>query len=206
MNAVLQGDGLGRLVQKILRDADAEADRIRNEARARADEIIKKANEEAEARRGEILERASREREIRKQRVVTLARLDGRRAVLAAKDQAIRSVFEKALEELVNADEDRYLGFLASLLAHSATHDAHEVILNARDRDRLGERLVGEAGRLLESRGKKVHLTLSEETRPIKGGFILRAGSLEVNCSLEALFNSHRDRLVPRVAKVLFGE
>lgn len=206
MSAVEQGSGLDRLTRRILSDADAEVERVKNEARAKADGIIKKAAAEAEARRNEILEKASREREIRKQRIITLARLEGRRAVLAAKDKAIQGIFETALEALVNADEDRYLGFLASLLAGSASGDAQEVILNPRDRDRLGARLLSEAGRLLGDCTKSGRIRLSQETRPIKGGFILRTGNLETNCSLEALFNIHRDKLVPQVAKVLFGE
>lgn len=206
MSAAEQGSGLDRLTRRILSDADAEVGRVRAEARAKADGIIKKAAAEAEARRNEILEKASREREIRKQRIITLARLEGRRAVLAAKDKAIQGIFERALEALVDADEDRYLGFLASLLADSASGGVQEVILNARDRDRLGARLLSEAERLIGERGEGSRIRLSEETRPIKGGFILRAGNLETNCSLEALFNIHRDKLVPQVAKVLFSE
>ena len=48
-------------------------------------------------------------------------------------------------------------------------------------------------------------LTLSEETRPIRGGFILVDGPVEVNCSFETLLRIQREKLEKPAAEILFG-
>lgn len=47
-------------------------------------------------------------------------------------------------------------------------------------------------------------LTLSEETRPMAGGLILRDGRVETNCSFEVLIRLQRGALSAEVAQVLF--
>ena len=48
-------------------------------------------------------------------------------------------------------------------------------------------------------------LTLSEETRNIKGGFIMVDGDVEINCAFETLVRLQREKLEKDVAQVLFG-
>ena len=47
-------------------------------------------------------------------------------------------------------------------------------------------------------------LTLSEETRNIRGGFIMLDGDVEVNCAFETLVRLQRERLEKEVAQALF--
>lgn len=47
-------------------------------------------------------------------------------------------------------------------------------------------------------------LTLSEDTRPMRGGFILRDGRVEVNCAFETLVRLQRTEMAGQVAKTLF--
>ena len=47
-------------------------------------------------------------------------------------------------------------------------------------------------------------LTLAEETRNIKGGFIMLDGDVEVNCAFETLVRLQREKLEKEVAKTLF--
>ena len=48
-------------------------------------------------------------------------------------------------------------------------------------------------------------LVLSEESREIKGGFILAYGGIEENCSFEALFEAEKERLQDIVRAQLFS-
>ena len=52
---------------------------------------------------------------------------------------------------------------------------------------------------------KKGELKLSNETRDIKGGFILEKNGIEVNNTFEALVNSLKEDLEYEVANVLFN-
>ena len=48
-------------------------------------------------------------------------------------------------------------------------------------------------------------LSLSEETRPMRGGFILKDQNVEVNCTFETLVRLQRAETAGAVAKKLFG-
>ena len=47
-------------------------------------------------------------------------------------------------------------------------------------------------------------LTLSEQTREIKGGFIMVDGDVEINCAFETLVRLQREQMEKKVANVLF--
>ena len=47
-------------------------------------------------------------------------------------------------------------------------------------------------------------LTLSEQTRPIRGGFVMVDDDVEVNCTFETLVRMQREKLEREVANVLF--
>ncbi|NPV79381.1 MAG: hypothetical protein HPY52_03750 [Firmicutes bacterium] len=206
MGTALPADGLMRLQRRILDDAEKEASRIKDAAQAKAEEILKEASAKAEVRYSEIMSAAQKERETRKQRLITLARLDGRRMLLAAKDQALQDVFAEAMNAMVSSYRQRYRDFLRELLAATATYDVQEVIFNERDRSELASGLVSEVQDLLKRQGRNVRIDVSQETRPIRGGFLLRSGNIEINCSVEAIFQNKRDELIPEVAGVLFAE
>ena len=73
----------------------------------------------------------------------------------------------------------------------------------------------GEVHRIGTPKGKVVNsaaaqitgtglLSLAEETRPIRGGFILVDGPVEVNCSFETLVRLQREKLENQAAELLF--
>ena len=74
------------------------------------------------------------------------------------------------------------------------------MIFSPTDRGRVGSAVVTAVNR---ARPDGI-LTLSDQTRPIRGGFILRDGAVEVNCSFEALIRFQRDRLAADAARTLF--
>ena len=47
-------------------------------------------------------------------------------------------------------------------------------------------------------------LTLSEQTRPLQGGFIMVDGDVEINCAFETLVRLQREKMEKEVAQVLF--
>ena len=74
-------------------------------------------------------------------------------------------------------------------------------IFSPSDRERIGAAAVDAANRLLSGNGK---LTLSDETRPLRGGFLLVNGSVEVNCTFETLVRLQRGEIAGEAAKRLF--
>lgn len=92
------------------------------------------------------------------------------------------------------------------LLAKKAGIQAPEVKTGSGKLDAVVEK-VGKAVAAATAAAKgAAALTLSAETRPIRGGFILREGKVEVNCAFETLVRLQRTEMAGEVAKALFGE
>lgn len=199
---------LENLTQKIREEAEEESRSIRGKAEAEAGHILAQAREEAGARKAGVLKRGLARAGERKRRIVTLAQLEARKALLAVREELIEEVFRDALESLENLEDGVYRELLKKALAASSRTGDECVIFSPRDRARLGDGFIEEVNREIESiRGQgRGRLVLSEETRDICGGFILKGMNIEINGSFEALLAAARDELEPRVAEVLFGK
>jgi F0F1-type ATP synthase membrane subunit b/b' len=88
---------LEKIVDKILDDARAEADRARAESLRKSGDIREEAKRQAGELAGALLREAEREARLEAGRIVTQARLEGRIELLAAKRSLITEVLEKAL-------------------------------------------------------------------------------------------------------------
>jgi V/A-type H+-transporting ATPase subunit E len=80
-----------------------------------------------------------------------------------------------------------------------------EVIFSKEDAGSVGKALLEEINQRLKKENRPGALLLADEDREIQGGFILRRGKREVNCTLTALFATVREELEPRVAEILFS-
>ena len=49
-------------------------------------------------------------------------------------------------------------------------------------------------------------LTLAQETRKMRGGFVMLDNDVEINCTFETLVRLQREKLEKQVAQVLFPE
>lgn len=197
---------LEKIIQRIQRDAQGEIDKIKDNASATVNEIIKKAEADAEALKVSLLEDANKEAEQHKQRIVSMAKLDLRKALLEEKQNAIDAAFHEAMDSLLKMDHNKYRKMLTEMIIANVVTGEEEIILSKRDKGRLGDNFVKEINRQLSKQNKKGNLTISKDTYEILGGFVLRRGSVELNSSFESLFKSSRDDLESEVSKALFIE
>ena len=195
-----------KIVERILREAEDEARKIEGDAqkeieRIRGDEAeqVKSIEEEASAQ----AETAAREEE---QRRLSAADLEFRKKRLAEKQGLIEGAFDRALRKLVDMDARAYGERIGHLLLAAVDTGNEEVIISSRDEERITQKLLDRTNELLVSQGRKGELKLSEERRDLIGGFVLRRGRRETNCSLESIFASGREELEPMIAEKLFSE
>jgi vacuolar-type H+-ATPase subunit E/Vma4 len=73
------------------------------------------------------------------------------------------------------------------------------------DARRVGTAVKDAANALLRQAGKTADLTVSPETRHIRGGVIVLSGDIETNCSIDALLAMERNALSGEVAAKLFS-
>ena len=69
----------------------------------------------------------------------------------------------------------------------------------------MGAKVARSANELLAKRGADALLSVSEETRAMAGGVIVKQGDIEVNCTLDTLLDLYRGELAAQVAEVLFA-
>jgi V/A-type H+-transporting ATPase subunit E len=193
--------GTEKIIAHIGADAKAQADAILAQAEAKCAEIREGYEQQAKQAYAERIRAGVKANQDRLDSMERLAKMEGRKAVLALKQDMVAESFDRACDQLVNLPAAEYGTFLAKLAVKaSVTHD-EEVVLNARDRKALGDKVIEAANKALGG-GK---LTLSRETGNFKGGLILRRGSIEANCTAELLVDLCREEMAAELAGVLFG-
>ena len=80
-----------------------------------------------------------------------------------------------------------------------------EVVISARDRDRIDNNFIKSVNKEIQKQGKKGALTLAKDESPITGGFVLRRGNVEMDHSFASLIKSQKDDLEIKVADILFS-
>ncbi|MGQ9631871.1 MAG: V-type ATP synthase subunit E [bacterium] len=188
---------LEKILERIISDAEKEAADILSAAERRAAEIIEEARRKAEATRREAMRRAEAAAGERKNRIVTIAALDARKSILAAKREGIEDAFREAIDRFGKLDDRRYKAFFEKMLSSRDIPKEGLVYIGPEDRKRITQDFISKIGEGLK---------LAEETRDIKGGFILVTADAEINNSLEARLKSIRDTLEVEVAQTLFPD
>ena len=198
-------NGIAKITKEIASEAEAEITSVLTAAEAQASALTEEFAAKAKAAEEDLMRAGREAAEQRVQRHERTARLEAKKDILGLKQELVGAAYDKAKEALLGLDEDRYVAFLAGQACAAALTGSEEVILSEADRSRLGEKLVSAANAALKERGLPGELRLSDETRPISGGLVLRRGSIEVNCTLDKLMEMVHSALDAEVASVLFN-
>ena len=198
-------EGAERIIQRILDDANSKAAEIKVAAEEKIRAAEADARQNAARKQEHLLEQARKEAEEQKRRIIGVAQLEARKDLLSAKQELISEAFEKSLDQLAGMDDRSYLAIIQGMLLSLVETGTEKVICSARDQKRIPNGLWKEINESLVKKGKKGNLELAKETRDIRGGFILQAEGVEMNCSFESLLELKRDQLEPEIAAVLFN-
>lgn len=197
---------LEAIVDKILKDAREKASHIERGKKAQIQSIQSQCEETIRDLQETSRKRTEKLAENQRKRLLSMAELDIRKEVLGLKQEMIETAFEQAVTQLLEEDKERYSALLKKLILDANLEGDEELILNQRDRERMGDGFIRELNETFLKAGKKGKLRLSPESRPIRGGIILRRGRKEVNCSVESIIYSKRDALEASVARILFPD
>ena len=159
--------------------------------------------------------------------------MEARKTLLSARQEMVERAYQRALEKLCSLPREQYVELLAAMLVRASSTGREEVMFSPEDQGDAGRAAVARANELLAKAAapelplgdgavasflNKVAanvsalaqgtamLTVSEEARPIRGGFILRDGRIEINCAFDALIRAEREQTAGAVAKLLFPE
>jgi V/A-type H+-transporting ATPase subunit E len=152
----------------------------------------------------ETLAQGKRDAQERIERMGSVAQLEGRKRQLAAKQEMLDKAFDLALEKLLSLPEDQYAALLTKLALRASTTGSEALVFSTTDRARYGKRVVVAANEALAQQGKPAGLTLSEESRPFRGGLYVQNGRVEANCTFATLLRLQRQEMAQEVAGILF--
>lgn len=183
------------IVNRILSDAEAEAENIVASAEARAKEILSEARARADRERAETEEECS----ARAKRIfdgkAAEARLDSAKILLAEKRRIIDVIYERALERLLALNERDSLRYLEGLLEDNA-EEGDEII--------LAENFAYDKGAKALAIVRERKLTFSNERAKISGGCILRGKKSDKDLSFSALLEADKEEHQAEIAAKLF--
>ena len=218
--------GLEKITQKIISDAQTRADEILNDAKDRCAEIEAACEEKKQEIEQKIEADAVKEGESIKMRARSGIAMSRRDSALALRASLIDQAFEQAISQLLSMESAQYREMLSSLLSkimceraqserdsirlygEDITPDKYEILMNKKDKDAHGKFIIDSARRAIvgklttEALDKMV---LSDRSVNIDGGFIVKCGDIELNCSLSMLVEGIRPRLEAAVADILFA-
>ena len=194
-------NGIEKITQRIEADAQTEIDRILSAAQEEADQITGRYKAQADAEAASLAARNEKSAAEREERLVSVAQMEARKVQLAAKQEMVEKAYDLALEKLCAMPDARYTEVLAGLLVQASSNGREEAIFSPEDRERVGKAAVDKAN---AASGKQ--LKLSKETRPLKGGFVLRDENIEVNCTFDTLVRLEKAETTGAVVKKLFPE
>ena len=198
-------NGIEKITKQIASEAEAEINAILAQAEADAAATAESFAKQAQTEADELLRAGQENAQQRVMRQERTTRLEARKDILGLKQELVSAAYDKARKAILALDEDKYVAFLAAQAGAAALTGSEEIILSQADRDRLGEKLVAAANAAAAKRGLPGTMKLSDETRPVSGGLVLRRGSIEVNCTLDKLLEMTRSSLDAEVASVLFN-
>lgn len=199
-------DGAKKIKDRIIEDARKRAGKIIEDARLEAQSIIKDAEKQAFQRVAIMTEKAKEEAALYKQRFRAAGEMEDKRNILKMRQDTIDEAFSAALSRIAELPDDKYGLFMEDVLFKAAKDGEGELIINKKDKQRLGQQFVDNINAKFKAMGKKAMLKLAGEDLSSCGGFILRYGEMEINCTLEVLLNMARPNLEAEVAAILFGE
>jgi len=192
-----------QVVQKILSQAQAEAEKIKAEANEKI-KTLKAANEEELSKyRQESRRLAPIAGEEKKNRVLAAARIAIAKEMTETKRKLLNTVIEKAGQKIKSLNDGEYLSIMEGLILRSVKTGNEEVVAG-RNEKRINENFIGNINQKLAAAGKG-NLRLAPDRADIEAGFIMRQNKMRVNAGLDVLLKVAGEQLEGKLAEQLFG-
>ena len=192
------------IVDKILADANAEAEKITSQAEAVAKADKAQLDGKLADYKAQTDALAAKAAQEKKSRMLAAVRMDIAKELLAEKRQILDAVFEQAKQKLKSMPDEEYQTLMRKLMHEAVETGDEEVITDVND-NRLDQGFIKNINRELGP-GFKGNLRLSERKEAIGAGFILKRGNIMNNASLDVLISQARKDMEIELAKALFED
>jgi len=193
-----------QVVEKILADAGAEAEKIKKQAEDQDAAEQAKLTEQLDEYRKQTELLAQKAGEDEKSHILAAARMDIAKQFLAEKRKILNEVFEQARRQLQDLPDEEYRALIKKLLLDAVETGDEEVVVDTNE-SRIDHEFIKEINRELGT-DYKSDLRLSDQRQDLGAGFVLKRGKVKTNVSIEVLLDQARKELEIELAKELFSE
>ena len=194
--------GIDRIVNEIQSDAEKEAAKIITAA----EEAAKKheAEVQAECDAAKATSDTNYEKELAREDKKTASQCEQieKLIMLETRQDIIEDILIKAKAKILMLEKNEYFDVILKLLAKSVQPEKGEILFCEKDYERLPEDFDKKMNDVATRNGGT--LSISDEKAPIIGGFILRYGNIEINSSLDAIFEENKEVLTDTVKGILW--
>lgn len=194
--------GIEKITARIAADAQQEIAAVKEAADSRIADIRAGYEKKAEEAYEEQLRSGLRDAEQYASRIERTAQLESKKEVLALKQEMVSEAFRLAEAKIAAMDEQQYIAYLTRKACETGIKGEVQMVMNEKDKAAVGQKVAD----AVNAAHPEVKLTLAEETKEMLGGFILRQGSVEINCTVDIILELIRGEAAMEVAKVLFEE
>ena len=192
--ATISISGTNKLAERIVAEAEAEAQKTIEESGAAIQALRAESDKVVSQKRAELIAKREAEQASILSGYQTRAALDGRKSALSKKRAVIDLAFSGAYQALLALSADQRKQICERMLRAEA-EGGETVVPAAKDRAVIES--------ILASMPEK-KLTLSSENVSFDGGFLLLAKGYEKDCSFGSLLNLVRGEEETNVYKLLF--
>ncbi len=190
-----------KILQGILDDAKAQADKILSDGEAVCREITAQTEQMVKSYSATTTSNALISAKNIKQNAESAAQLIVRDAKLAKRHSEIEKTLSIAKEKVLSLSDKEYFALLTSLAVKNARKgEEGTLILGKSDLKRNTEEFL----KLLKQ--EEISVQISKTPADISGGFILKYGDIEYNLTIDAVINDKREVLEDKINSILFSE
>ncbi|OKY78115.1 MAG: Archaeal/vacuolar-type H+-ATPase subunit E [Candidatus Methanohalarchaeum thermophilum] len=199
--------GVEKVVNRIEENSKEEAEEIISDAKEEAEEILDEARKKAETEKQEIIEKGKEKADREKNRMISEAKLENRRKILETKEEIISEIFEETLRRLEEGEVDKrdILGRIVKSAGIELGGGSLTVSSKEDELDLIKDMKNNLEDQITEKTGNKTSIALDE---PIEdGGVIVRdpEDQTKINKTYRKIIDRRRNDLRQKLDEILFS-
>lgn len=192
--------GIEKILAQIQADTDSTCTGIRDNAYKKCADIISDAQYHAQIIKDTAGSDAQRIKEEIIKRAHSSAKLKRQTVILEAKQRIISTSLESARKYLLDLPNVEYFNLICKMISKYSKSSEGELCFSQRDLARIS----AEEKKKIKNIAKN-NLVISNVPVNITGGFIIKYGAVELNCSFESIFSSNHEKLSDTISHMLFN-
>ena len=194
--------GIDRIISEIRSDAEKEAAGIvqaaEDAAKKQEAETLSKCKAEKDASDKTYEKELEREEKKTASQCEQIEKL----ILLETRQSIIEEILIKAKTKILIQEKDEYFETMLKLLAKSVQPEKGEIIFSEKDLGRLPADFDKKINEVATKNGGT--LSISQDKAGVTGGFILKYGNIEINSSIDAIFEENKEVLTDTVNGILW--